>query len=448
RVPFRDDDGGVVPHWISRFDLWPYLERFALEAERDILSELGSRPGIVIGNYSDGNLVASLLSRRLKVTQCTIAHALEKAKYPMSDIHWRENEERYHFSCQYTADLIAMNTSDFIITSTYQEIAGTGKSIGQYEGYSSFTLPGLYRVINGINVYDPKFNIVSPGADPEIYFPFTEEKRRLHSLHERFEELVWGDAGGMPHRGSPSNRQLPLIFTMARLDKIKNLTGLVESYGAHDELRRLGSLFVIGGHIDPKQSEDREERDQIERMHALFDTHRLDDCVRWVPAQSDRMVNGELYRWIADRRGVFVQPALFEAYGLTVIEAMISGLPVFATCHGGPSEIIEDGVSGFHIDPNWGERSAEKLARFFRACGQDTEHWKRISDGGIDRVEQRYTWKLYGERMMTLARVYGFWKYVTNLERQETRRYIDMFYGLQYRGRVAAMVDGADSRSR
>ena len=40
---------------------------------------------------------------------------------------------------------------------------------------------------------------------------------------------------------------------------------------------------------------------------------------------------------------------------------------------------------------------------------------------------------LYAERMMTLSRIYGFWKYVTNLERDETRRYLEMFYGLQFR---------------
>jgi sucrose synthase len=56
--------------------------------------------------------------------QCNIAHALEKTKYPGSDIFWQNYEEKYHFSCQFTADLIAMNHADFIITSTYQEIAG------------------------------------------------------------------------------------------------------------------------------------------------------------------------------------------------------------------------------------------------------------------------------------------------------------------------------------
>nr|CAD1823334.1 unnamed protein product [Ananas comosus var. bracteatus] len=53
---------------------------------------------------------------------CNIAHALEKTKYPDSDIYWKKFEEKYHFSCQFNVDLIAMNNADFIITSTYQEI--------------------------------------------------------------------------------------------------------------------------------------------------------------------------------------------------------------------------------------------------------------------------------------------------------------------------------------
>lgn len=56
--------------------------------------------------------------------QGTIAHALEKTKYEDSDIKWKELEPKYHFSCQFTADMISMNSADFIITSTYQEIAG------------------------------------------------------------------------------------------------------------------------------------------------------------------------------------------------------------------------------------------------------------------------------------------------------------------------------------
>ena len=144
---------------------------------------------------------------------------------------------------------------------------------------------------------------------------------------------------------------------------------------------------------------------------------------------------------VADKRGAFVQPALFEAFGLTVVEAMSSGLPTFATCFGGPLEIIEDGVSGFHIDPNHGETAARRMADFFAACRRDPAEWQRLSQGALQRVAQRYTWKRYAERMMTLSRVYGFWRYVTGLERAETRRYLEMFYALQYRP-LAASVGG------
>jgi sucrose synthase len=53
----------------------------------------------------------------------------------------------HHFSCQFTADLIAMNHADFIITSTYQEIAGNDTLVGQYESMKAFTMPDLYRVV-------------------------------------------------------------------------------------------------------------------------------------------------------------------------------------------------------------------------------------------------------------------------------------------------------------
>lgn len=39
----------------------------------------------------------------------------------------------YHFSCQFTADVIAMNHADFVLTSTLQEIAGTADTMGQCE---------------------------------------------------------------------------------------------------------------------------------------------------------------------------------------------------------------------------------------------------------------------------------------------------------------------------
>jgi sucrose synthase len=377
--------------------------------------------------------VATLISHKLGVTQCNIAHALEKAKYLYSDLYWQDNEPNYHFSCQFTADIIAMNAADFIITSTYQEIAGTEENPGQYESYMTFTMPNLYRVIHGIDVYDPKFNIVSPGADPQIYFPAEDKEHRFIELHEEIDSLIFGGHRPEESRGVLADRSKHIILTIARLDRIKNLTGLVRLFAVNQDLRDMANLLVIGGHINPDHSNDAEEVEQIHQMHHLFESYGLEHDVRWLGMHLDKRASGELYRCVADQKGVFIQPALFEAFGLTVIEAMVSGLPTFATCFGGPMEIIKHGISGFHIDPNNEDSISQLLVDFFVQCKKEPDYWHTIARGGVMRVYEKYTWKLYAERMMTFARIYGFWRYVSNLERMETKRYLEMFYSLQFR---------------
>jgi len=435
RVPFRTEKG-VLRDWVSRFDVWPYLERFSEDVSNEVTAELKGQPDLIIGNYSDGNLVASLIAHKQGITQCNIAHALEKTKYPDSDIYWKNFEEKYHFSCQFTADLIAMNHADFIITSTYQEIAGSKDTVGQYESHTAFTLPGLYRVVHGIDVFDPKFNIVSPGADMQIYFPYTEKQHRLTALHGSIEELLFNPEQTAEHMCALNDHKKPIIFSMARLDRVKNMTGLVEWFAKNKRLRGLVNLVVVAGDIDPSKSRDREEVAEIEKMHRLIKEYNLDGQFRWICAQKNRVRNGELYRYICDTKGAFVQPAIYEAFGLTVVEAMTCGLPTFATCNGGPAEIIVDGVSGFHIDPYHGDSASERIADFFEKCKTDPSYWIKISNGGLQRIYERYTWKIYAEKLMTLSGVYGFWKYVSKLERLETRRYLEMFYTLKYRDLV------------
>lgn len=78
-------------------------------------------------------------------------HHEGKAPVAEGDFAWffrKKLDTDYHFAAQFTADVIAMNHSDFIITSTFQEIAGTQDSVGQYEDHQSFTMPDLYRIVH------------------------------------------------------------------------------------------------------------------------------------------------------------------------------------------------------------------------------------------------------------------------------------------------------------
>ncbi|KAE9596113.1 putative sucrose synthase [Lupinus albus] len=432
RVPFQTEKG-IMRQWISRFDIYPYLERFTQDATAKIHDLMEGKPDLVIGNYTDGNLVASLMAKKLGITQGTIAHALEKTKYEDSDVKWKELDPKYHFSCQFMADTVAMNASDFIIASTYQEIAGSKDRPGQYESHAAFTLPGICRVVSGINVFDPKFNIAAPGADQSVYFPYTEKDKRISQFHPAIEDLLYSKVDNNEHIGYLQERRKPIIFSMARFDVVKNLTGLVEWYGKNKRLRNLVNLVIVGGFFDPSKSKDREEMAEIRKMHSLIEKYQLKGQFRWIAAQTNRYRNGELYRCIADTKGAFVQPALYEAFGLTVIEAMNCGLPTFATNQGGPAEIIVDGVSGFHIDPLNGDESCNKLADFFEKCKVDPAYWNAISASGLQRINECYTWKIYANKLVNMGSVYTFWRQVNKEQKEGKQRYIQMFYNLIFK---------------
>lgn len=440
RVPFRTNNPALTDNWISRFEIWPYLEEFANDSAKELLAEFGSRPDLVIGNYSDGNLVATILSKRFGVTQCNIAHALEKSKYLYSAMYWKSHEDQYHFSLQFTADLIAMNSANFIITSSYQEIAGTESSIGQYESYKNYTLPDLYRVIDGISIHHPKFNIVPPGVNESIYFPYTKKDQRMKEIQDELNEIIFGSEGFDFVLGKLENPDLIPIFSMARLDKIKNITGLVKWFAESKELQEISNLIIVAGMINPENSSDSEEREQIHLIHNLINSHNLHSKIRWIGKHFKKDESGEIYRIIADRKGIFIQPALFEAFGLTVLEAMISGVPVFATKYGGPLEIIQDGSSGFHIDPMHEKETVETILQFFKKCKENDKHWLNISKKGIERVNSTYTWKLYSEKLLSLSKIYGFWRYTSDLEMSELNAYLDVLYHLLYKPMAKSLL--------
>ena len=436
RIPFRDDNKNVTDNWISRFEIWPYLEDFAEDAYTELLAEFGARPDFIMGNYSDGNIVASLLTKKFGVTQCNIAHALEKCKYLYSDLYWNRMEDEYHFSIQFTADLLAMNSAHFLLTSSYQEIAGTTDSIGQYESYLNFTMPGLYRVNGGINLFHPKFNIVPPGVNAKIFFPYKNEEDRLKDIGKELEKLLFGNSEDPEVVGQLADDSRMPLFSMARLDSNKNLTALVKWFGENERMQELGNLIIVAGKVDANQSSDIEEKEQIHLMHHLIEKYNLHDKMRWIGKLFRKDQTGEVYRIIADRRGIFVQPGLFEGFGLTILEAMLSGLPVFATLYGGPREIIQDEISGFHIDPINEKTSAKKILSFMERCQNDPEYWDKISEKAIDRVNSTFNWELHAEKLLSLSKIYGFWKYTTNIEMKEMNAYLDVLFHLLFKPRA------------
>jgi sucrose synthase len=147
---------------------------------------------------------------------------------------------------------------------------------------------------------------------------------------------------------------------------------------------------------------------------------------------------GEIYRIVADRKGVFAQPAFMETFGLTVIEAMACGLPVVATCFGGPSEVVRPGESGAVENPNDHEAFAHALEFVVR----DEQLWQTYAEGGIQRVREAFTWSRHAAKVLRLANVYTYWNYLDVMNRQALDRYIHTLYHTIYRPRIMAARQG------
>lgn len=79
-------------------------------------------------------------------------------------------------------------------------------------------------------------------------------------------------------------------------------------------------------------------------------------------------IHNELYdfgtddpRTVFGRCSVFVLASVEDGFGLVVLEAMASGLPVIVTTNCGAADLVQDGITGFVVPPRNPDAIAEKL---------------------------------------------------------------------------------------
>ena len=435
RVPFQKFNPSVTDRWISKSEIWPYIESFAVDAERELIAKLGGKPNLIIGHYSDGNLVAALLANRLNAIHCQIAHSLEKPKHLFSNLYWQDLEPQYHFSSQFTAELIGMNAADFIITSSYQEIMGTPESVGQYDSYQCFTMPNLYHVTNGIDLFSPRFNRVPPGVNEQVFFPYHQIENRDLAQRNRIQSLLFKqeDVHIFGHLFRPEQRPILAVATIAT---VKNLTGLVECFGRSPELQKECNLILVTDALEVGDVSDSDAAKELAKLHTLIYQHNLHGNIHWLGMRLANSDMGEVYRAIADRQGIFVHFAKFESFGRTILEAMISGLPTFATEFGGSLEIIQDGINGFHINPIDLDGTAKKILQFLNQCQSDRECWIQLSDRSIQRIQEQYNWQNHTQKLLLLAKIYSFWDCIYSDNREARQRYLEVLFYLLYKPRA------------
>lgn len=140
--------------------------------------------------------------------------------------------------------------------------------------------------------------------------------------------------------------ELPIILAVARPVEKKNLAGLIRAYRSDCALREAANLVILAGQ---HAHASHDERLVLDKLHSLAADPALLGRVA-LPQSHDANDVAALYG-LAARGGVFVNPALHEPFGLTLVEAAAAAVPVVATCNGGSAEIMETIGHGLLVDP-------------------------------------------------------------------------------------------------
>ena len=189
----------------------------------------------------------------------------------------------------------------------------------------------------------------------------------------------------------------PTVLAIARPVHKKNLTRLVDAFAASPILRERCNLVILAGLREGLGTGEREQREVLGELVAAIDRHDLYGSIAYPKTHTRQQVQS-LYSLAARTRGVFVNPALMEPYGLTLVEAAAHGLPVVATKIGGAQDIVGEIEHGITVDP----KSEDEIAYAIERVVTDTRLWNRFSGNAIAN-SRNMNWDAYASAFMGLA---------------------------------------------
>lgn len=353
--------------YLAKEKLWDHLDAFS-DNLHTFWRENQAFPDIIHSHYADAGYVGSQLASLLGIPQVHTGHSLGRVKRNRllaSGLNVDEIENLYNMSQRIEAEEQTLTSAERVITSTHQEIEE------QYELYDHYQ-PDQMRVI-------------PPGTDLKKFSPATGNERS----QPLFAELT-------KHLKEPPK---PIILALSRPDQRKNIRSLIEAYGQSEELQQLANLLIIAGNRDDIDDLEEQAQDVFYELFAAVDRYDLYGKVT-MPKHHHREDVPLIYQIAAASQGVFVNPALTEPFGLTLIEAAACGLPLVATEDGGPVDIIGNCSNGLLIDPLEPESISKALLKLLK----NDNLWQQYAQQGLAGVKANYSWDAHARRYFNVIK--------------------------------------------
>lgn len=349
--------------YIRKELLWDHLDCL-VDSYLAHARQLPRLPDVLHSHYGDAGYVAMHLANLLGIPFIHSGHSLGRCKKAcMLQAGGKEAqlERMFNFSRRISVEEDVLENASLVITSTRQELTE------QYGLYSNF---------------DPRRAVViPPGIDLSRFYPPDARKSLPHIAHEVDRFL--------------KKPRKPMLLCIGRPAPRKNLLGLVRAYGEDPELRRKANLVVVGGNRGDILDLDDIGRETWQEMILAMDRYDLYGHLA-IPKSHRPEDVPELYRLAVRRKGLCVNPAHSETFGLTMIEAAATGLPLVATANGGPADILANCRNGLLMNVN--EPGA--IASALQEALSDSRRWGEWSRNGLRGIRDHYTWDAHSVKYL------------------------------------------------
>lgn len=353
--------------YLPKEQLWDCLETFS-DNMLNYIHEQAQIPDIIHSHYADAGYIGTRLSSQLGIPLVHTGHSLGRSKRKRllaSGVSRDEIENSYNMSRRIEAEETTLGTAARVIVSSKQEIRE------QYALYDFY--------------HPDQMCVVPPGTDMEMFFPPDGRE--------------WGSDMAGELKRFLRQPDKPLILALSRPDPRKNIITLLEAYGESSSLQQMANLVIVAGNRDDIREMENGAREVLGAILLAIDQYDLYGRVAF-PKHHKAMEVPLLYRLAALSKGVFVNPALTEPFGLTLIEAAACGLPIVATEDGGPMDIVDNCSNGLLVDPLDKKAIAAALAEVLG----DAERWQELAGNGIEGVRRHYSWQAHVGAYLDLIR--------------------------------------------
>jgi sucrose-phosphate synthase len=349
---------GPPEEYISKEQLWDHLDSF-VDNMLAFVRTSDRVPDLIHSHYADAGYVGSRLSNFLNVPLVHTGHSLGRVKRTRllaNGLSSQDIDQRYNMLRRIEAEELTLASAELIITSTRQEVEE------QYELY---------------DCYQPdRMRVIPPGTDLTLFYPPQGDEWKTAIAQEICRFL--------------REPKKPLILALSRPDARKNIGALVEAYGNSKRLQELANLLIVAGNRSNIKDMDAGAQEVLTELFLAFDYYDLYGRVAY-PKRHKADEVPYIYRLAALSGGVFVNPALTEPFGLTLIEAAASGLPIVATEDGGPRDIIGNCNNGVLIDPLDSDTIVAALLNFL----ENPEKRQLAIENGLRGVREHYSWEAH-----------------------------------------------------